>query len=59
MQDLESQVVDVCKQGFAELQKNDALALSGHSIDPRPFGSCPLAPQLLLCVLLLEVASRA
>eukprot|EP00911_Craspedida_sp_UC1_P002908 UC1_evm3s2123 len=37
MQDLESQVAAVCKQGFAELQRDEALTLSEHTLEPRAF----------------------
>lgn len=37
MQDLESQVIDVARQGFTELQEDGGLAVSAGEVDPRPY----------------------
>nr|WCB56972.1 plexin 1 [Salpingoeca rosetta] len=38
MQDLETQVIDVARQGFTELQEGGQLALTLSEAHPRPFG---------------------
>lgn len=42
MADLESQVIDVAKQGFAELQAGGTLALGSEAVQPRSYGTCAL-----------------